>query len=322
MQPAVKNEPWYAVAAKFGGVEFWCQSTSDGAPRRIQEIERPWQSGADTADMGGKGRRNALGALLAKSQVKELQRLRDTGQPYQLRHPTLGVWMARLVDCPASTSPDLLNFYQCQLEFIAADPAPSSAQAAPSASASADAARGAAGLFDDALDGLDDIPEQPQGLDDAVSAFGESWEAFDGLIDDVLDDTITTDAGGISAAFGSLTSAIDDVVSLAEEAVDGVTGLAADVVDQALSLRELGQGLASSCRDLVASVEGSVSSWYEVLITSPVDLATVLQGELGAVDDSVIDSVLERALATAGALDPLCMAAGSRIQVPIRAAAA
>jgi prophage DNA circulation protein len=111
------DEDWHATQASFGGVDFWVQRGSDSEPVRIGEYKRPYARGANLEAMGQDSRTTPVSALLVRSQVLELRKLRDSMVARTYRDPTLGSYTAMLVDVVPNWDATKLNFYQTELTF-------------------------------------------------------------------------------------------------------------------------------------------------------------------------------------------------------------
>jgi hypothetical protein len=277
--------------------------------------------------MGQDPRETPVSALLTRSQVRALQKLRDAQIPKTYRDPTLDSYTALLVDVSVNWDSRKLHFYQCSLTFRRQGV---QAQAEPPIILQS-AYESAAGQYDALLDtlgadGLAGTPDWTSGVanspstaqaTEAATTWGSNWDVFSEAAMQQLD--IGPDPSIGKNELASLGSALiesgNDLVGLVEKVAQETTGLIAGTVDLAYSIRGQMATLNAFVGDVVDAASSEPVGWVREMITEPVDIAVFVQRKLGVVSEAIVAAVME-ANTSGYMLDPFSVPAGVEISIP------
>jgi len=326
----IQDEPWHAVQARFSVVDFWVQRGSDSEPVRLAPYTAPYRRGARHDVMGQDPRTTPVSALLTKSQVNALRKLRDAGIPKTYRDPTLGSYTALLQDVNANWDAQKLNFYQCELSFvrdgyqgtITSTQAPSSAQSAATAQKDSILAKQAAvGALPDfvAADANPNVATANSAATAKDDAANAAWDDFSSALQAEVDAAPDPAIGknDLARVYNTLVAAGNEYVDAVDATARAGEGLyLADTQEQLYSLRDDFATLHALAADAVGSVANEVSSWAKILITDQIDLAILIQRELGVVSESIIGQVME-ANQPGWIIDPFMLPPGLEISIPV-----
>lgn len=324
----LQHEDWENVQGNFGGVDFWVIGGSDREPVRVGEYKKPYSRGAKLESMGQDPREIGVTILAVKSQLKALQKLRDAQILKTYRDQTLGSFTALLVDVGASWSSQKLHFYQCELTFkrdgiqgrVTSPVIPQGAY---------EAAKSQYNSVFNSFDGDDGLSGTPDWSDKTATApsasraqsdfttFSNEWDVFDSAMVEQLDkgpdpsigkNELARSASSLAAAGAAFVSSMEQVASEAQ-------GLIAGTADLAYGFRDSISALNSRVSDAVRAVANDPVSWTKIMITEPVDIATLIQRELGVVSEGIVAAVME---ASQGGyvIDPFMVPAGLEISIP------
>lgn len=304
----------YAVQATLGTMKLLVQSCSRGYRWRLSTHSTPGTKGDLKRKHGRESIVDQVQVLLTVPEVDQFVQLADREAPLSWNHPLLQPITGHVenLDLPAETN--IYGYFRASFQVVQAYEPNAVSQTQPGVTTATSQAK-ASSLFNDLLDGLDEIPDGDIPTNNAGTAFttaagdlGEAFGAMDSVFDTIVDPVGDGTWRDLSRSMDTFVTAADAFVEATREIEDSLGSLAYEFERiPSLITETIGEAI-----ETLKTPEGIIASF---ITQNPSDLFSMMAEAGMEVTEENIVALME----DNGITDPFNIAPGLTISIPVAA---